>query len=329
MIIEKIILNQYMLQNKPLIAICLASYNGEKYIAEQLESIFTQSYQYFKLYIADDRSTDNTVSIIKTFQERFVDRIDFTINDIQLGVVKNFETLLSHCEEEYITFSDQDDIWESDKLTLQIKAIMQLEKESVTKACLVHSDLSMMDENAKLIADSYFHFRGYSLNQKKDLGHILGPSGVMGNTLMMNRELRNKSLPFPAGLEVHDYWIAIVAELYGKRKTLQQPLVRYRIHNKNSSNSIQSIQSNNRQWLTTRDIKLPYLESKRHYIMSNLLKRVLPNEDKKSIQAFYDYLTFSKSRLEMYLDLIRYSLVKRGIWFRVKLFVKLMLTNRY
>ena len=321
-------MDQFMVQNKPLIAICLASYNGEKYIAEQLESIFTQSYQYFKLYIADDRSTDNTVSIIKTFQERFVDRIDLTVNDVQLGVVKNFETLLRNCGEEYIAFADQDDIWESDKLALQIEAIMQLEKESVTKVCLVHSDLSMMDENAKVITDSYFRFRGYRLNQKKDLGHILGPSGVMGNTLMINRELRDKSLPFPAELEVHDYWIGIVAELYGRRKTLQKPLVRYRIHNRNISNPIQSIQSNNRQWLT-RDIKLPYLESKRYTIMATLLKRVLSNEDKKSIQAFYDYLTFSKSRLEMYLDLIRYSLVKRGIWFRVKLSVKLMLTNRY
>ena len=317
-----------MVQNKPLIAICLASYNGEKYITEQLESIFAQNYPYFKLYIADDRSTDNTVNIVKTFQDRFVDQIYLTVNDSQLGVVKNFETLLSHCKEKYITLADQDDIWEPDKLTHQLEAMLQLEKESATKACLVHSDLTMIDENAKVIADSYFHFREYRLNQKKDLGHILGPSGVMGNTLMINRELRDKSLPFPPELEVHDYWIAIVAELYGRRKTLQKPLVRYRIHNRNISNSIQSIQSNNRQWLT-RDIKLPYLESKRHYIMLNLLKRALSNEDKKSIQAFYDYLTFSKSRLEMYLDLTRYSLVKRGIWFRVKLFVKLMLTKKY
>jgi len=321
-------MDQFMVQNKPLIAICLASCNGEKYIAEQLESIFAQDYQNFKLYIADDRSTDNTVTIIKGFQDRFADQIDLIVNDMQLGVVKNFERLLSHCKEEYIALSDQDDLWEKDKLTLQIEALMQLEKQSETKSCLVHSDLSMMDENTKLIADSYFKFRGYRLNQKKDLGHILGPSGVMGNTLMLNRELRNKALPFPPELEVHDYWIAIVAELYGKRKTLQKSLVRYRIHNQNSSNSIQNIQSNNRQWLT-KDIKLPYLESRRYAIMATLLKRVLSNEDKKSIQAFYDYLTFSKSRLEMFSDLIRYSLVKRGIWFRTKLFVKLMLTNRY
>ena len=321
-------MDQLMIHNKPLIAICLASYNGEKYISEQLESIFAQSFQNFKLYIADDRSIDNTVMIIKRFQDRFGDRIHFTINATQLGVVKNFETLLSNCDEEYITLADQDDIWEPDKLTHQLEAMIQLEQQSTTKSYLVHSDLMMIDENANVIADSYFSFRGYRLNQEKDLGHILGPSGVMGNTLMMNRELRDKSLPFPRELEIHDYWIAIVAELYGRRITLQKSLVRYRIHHKNISNSIHSIQSNKRKWFT-RDIKLPYLELKRDYIMATLLKRVLSNEDKKSIQAFNDYLTFSKSRLGMYMDLIYYSLVKRGIWFRVKLFAKLMLTKRY
>ena len=173
-------MDQSMVQNKPLIAICLASYNGEKYIAAQLESIFTQNYQNFKLYIADDRSADNTVAIIKSFQDRFADKIELTVNDTQLGVVKNFETLLSHCEEAYIALADQDDIWEENKLALQIEAMLQLEKQSGTKACLIHSDLSMMDENAKRLADSYFLFRRYRLNQEKDLGHILGPSGVLG-----------------------------------------------------------------------------------------------------------------------------------------------------
>ncbi len=323
-------MGQFMAQNKPFIAICFASYNGEQYIEEQLESIFAQNYQNFKLYIADDRSTDNTVMIIKTFQDRFRDRIYLTVNHRQLGVVKNFETLLSNCKEEYIALSDQDDIWKPNKLARQLEVMLQLEKEYTATACLVHSDLILIDKNVKVLNNSYFGFRGYKLNQKKDLGHILGPSGVMGNTLMINRKLCDKSLPFPKELEVHDYWIGIVAELYGKRKTLQEPLVLYRVHNMNISNSIQNIQAYTKKWQwNVRNLKLPYLDSKRHYIMSNLLKKVLENEDKKAIQAFYDYLTFSKSRLEMYLDLIRYSLVKRGLWFRIKLFVKLMLTERY
>lgn len=330
MIIKKIVLDQFMLDNKSHIAICLATYNGEKYITEQLESIFSQTYQNFKLYIADDRSTDRTVEIIEVFQNRFSGQIDLIVNDKQLGVVNNFETLIGYCKEEYISCCDQDDIWESNKLELQLEAMKQLEQEFLTGAYLVHSDLSMVNENAKVLADSYFHFRGYRLNQKKDLGHILGPSGVMGNTLMINAVLRDKVLPFPLGLDAHDYWIGIVAELYGERKTLPEPLVRYRLHNSNVSNSWQKLQSKgNRFGWFNRDIRLPYLDSKRCTTMAVLLKKELSTEDEKCIQAFYDYLTFSKSRLVMFFDLIRYSLVKRGVWFRLKLFVKMMLTNRY
>lgn len=333
MIIKKVVSDQFMVEDRPLIAICLAAYNGEKYITQQLESIFSQTYQHFKLYIADDRSTDRTVEIIETFQNRFTGRIGLTVNDKQLGVVNNFETLIGHCKEEYIACCDQDDIWESNKLELQLKAMRQLEEKSLTGACLVHSDLSMVNENAEELEDSYFRFRGYRLNQKKDLGHILGPSGVMGNTLMINAVLRDKVLPFPSGLEVHDYhdyWIGVVAELYGERKTLQQPLVRYRIHNSNLSNPLQKVQSKGSRWgWLNRDIRLPYLDSKRYKVMAALLEKELSQEDEKYIQAFYDYLTFSKSRLAMFSDLIRYSLVKRGIWFRMKLLAKMMLTKRY
>lgn len=328
MIIEKIVTDQLMLENKPLIAICLASFNGEKYIEMQLESIFMQGYQDFKLYIADDKSTDNTIRIIKIFQEHFPGRIVLIVNNKRLGVVKNFETLLYHCKEKYIAISDQDDIWERDKLTLQMRAMLKLEKES--KACLVHSNLSMIDENSEITAKSYFGFRGYKLNDEKDLGHILGPCGVMGNTLLINRELCNQALPFPDKLEVHDYWLAIIAELYGKRKTLEESLVKYRIHNNNVSNSKQSIQSSHidKRWLTW-DIKLPYLESKRHFIMLDLLKKEMKREDRETIETFYKYLTFRKNKYKMYLDLLRYSLVKKSIWYRVKLFVKLVLTKRY
>jgi len=319
-----------MRKNKPQIGICLTTYNGEKYIEEQLESIFAQTYQHFKLYIADDNSSDKTVKIIKFFQERFPYRIDLKINDRNLGVVKNFEQLLISCDEKYIAFCDQDDIWEKGKLQLQIDTIRELECENPNTPCMVHSDLSMIDDNAKHLSDSYFRFRGYHLKEQKDLGHILGPSGVMGNTVMFNTHLCEKVLPFPSSLEVHDYWIGIIAELYGKRKTLFSPLVRYRIHDKNISNSLENLRSKRTvaQWLK-RDFKLPYIESDRHEVIAALLDRNLTAGDKETVQAFYDYLTFSKGRLEMFVNLIKYSLVKRGIGFRANLLAKILFTQRY
>ncbi len=319
-----------MTENRPFIGICLASHNGEKYIAEQLDSIFAQTYQHFRLYISDDRSSDSTLTIIKHFQKRFPGKVELVVNEKQLGVLKNFEQLLYLCDEKYIALCDQDDVWEADKLQVQIDAMRELESRYPKMPCLVHSDLSMIDKDSRLLDDSYFRFRGYRLEDKRDLGHILGPSGVMGNTVLINAELSIKALPFPSALDVHDYWLGIVAELYGKRETIRRPLVRYRIHNENMSNSLQNVQSKGSRWgWLKRDLRLPYLDSKRDKVMAALLERELSKEDEKQIRAFYDYLTFSKSRLMMFSDLMRYSLVKRGIWFRVRLFAKMMLTKRY
>jgi len=319
-----------MTERKQQIGVCLATFNGERYIAEQLDSVFSQSCQEFTLYIADDGSTDGTIEVIRTFQKRYPGRIALSINEKQLGALRNFEQLLHSCGEAYIAFCDQDDIWEPQKLRLQLDAIRELEREHPKTPCMVHSDLSMINGSGKPMHDSYFRFRGYRLLARKDLGHILGPSGVMGNTTMINAPLRKKALPFPAGLEVHDYWIGVVAELFGVRKTLREPLVRYRIHESNTSNSQVKVQSKGVLWQWfNRDLKLPYIDSSRHKVMETLLSQDISPTDKQTIEAFYDYLTFSKGRLGMFADLIRYSLVKRGAWFRTKLLFKIILTKRY
>jgi glycosyltransferase involved in cell wall biosynthesis len=312
------------------IAVLMATCNGERFIEAQLASLFAQTYTDFTLYIADDVSTDGTVEAIRAFQARYPGKIELQINAERLGAVKNFEGLLQRCREPYAAFCDQDDIWEPEKLRLEFEAMQALEHEGDAVPCLVHSDLTMMDEQGKERHASYFSFRGYRLRDGKDLGHILGPSGVMGNTVMINAALRARALPFPTGLEVHDYWLGIVAELYGRRRTLRPPLVRYRVHGGNVSNSVQRLQKGKRQgrWFGG-DIRLPYLETQRRGLMEHLLMQKMDAEDKKIVQAFYDYLRFSKSRLGMYGDLIRYSLVKRGLWFRTKLLFKMLWTRRY
>ena len=319
-----------MQEDASSIAVCLATYNGEKYIAEQLESLLSQTYQNFKLYIADDGSTDRTLEVIKDFLKRFNSQIDVKVNEKQLGVVKNFEQLITQSKEPYIACCDQDDIWEPNKLELQLEAIKRAEKRYLGVGCLIHSDLSMIDDKARILQESYFDFRGYKLKKAKDLGHILGPSGVMGNTLMFNKKLCTQMLPFPPSLDTHDYWIGIVAELYGRRITLNEPLVKYRIHTDNVSNSLQRLESVTvYKRMFSKQIKLPYIDSERSKLMEYLLEQKLRDEDRRCIEAFYVYLTFSKSRYAMFFDLMRYSLVKRGRWFRIMLFAKIMLTKKY
>jgi len=302
----------------PSCAILLATYNGELYLKKQLDSLFTQTYNHFTLYISDDASTDNTLKIIEEYMNCY-DNIKLFCNKKPLGHVKNFEKLLSLCDEKYIAFCDQDDIWESDKLQIEIDAILKYENNA--QACLVHSDLSMIDSHEKKIYPSYFVYRNYLLKNKKDLGHILGPCGVMGNTIVMNKKLKELVLPFPDTLDVHDYWIAVNCELFGKRVTLPQQLVRYRIHNTNSSNTSDTLKKINH--INSNGVNLPNLGTNRKYFLPKLLAKA-NDDDKKILKAYLEYLEFKKNRFNIYFNLLRYSLVKRGLLFRIKLFFKIL-----
>ncbi len=310
------------------VAILMATYNGEKFLKAQLDSIFSQTYQNFKLYISDDKSSDSTVKIISKYQKKYPSKIFYTISKTNLGFLKNFEYLLDNCNEEYILLSDQDDIWLENKVKVQMHEMLKLNSLKKDTPCLVHSDLSVIDENGKLLHNSYFKYRNYKLKSTKDLGHLLGPSGTMGNTILMNKKLKDLILPFPDKLDFHDYWIGLNCELFGVRKTINSQLVKYRAHSSNSSNSIDKI-SNIKTLAISRDIKLPNLETDRKYYLPTLLHKITSKKDTKIFKTYLNYLTFNKGRLIIYLGLLNYSLVKRDTLFRIKLFFKIIVTNRY
>ena len=303
-------------------AILLATYNGESYLEKQLDSLFAQTYTDFTLYISDDVSTDGTLKIIRKYMNRY-NNIKFICNEKRLGHVKNFEKLLVLCDEEYIAFCDQDDIWEKGKLAVEMDAMLQQKTTHIP--ILVHSDLSMIDSSDKIMHKSYFSYRNYVLDDYKNLGHILGPCGVLGNTILMNKKLKEFVLPFPDNLDVHDYWIAVNCELFGKRVTLQQQLVGYRIHNSNSSNTLESLKKLNKS--NNNEVHLPNFTTNRKYFLPKLREKVY-GHDRKILEAYLEYLEFKKNKIYIYFNLLRYSLVKRGLFFRMKLFFKILRKKR-
>ena len=122
------------------IDILLATYNGEKYLAQQLDSILNQSYQDFIIRIHDDNSIDGTIDIIKKYQMRYPEKIKYLDDNISTGSAKNnFEYLLNKSDAQYIMFSDQDDIWLQNKIELSIEKIINIEKTSIN---MKHSNLT-------------------------------------------------------------------------------------------------------------------------------------------------------------------------------------------
>lgn len=315
--------------NTPLIQVVVCTYQGEKFIAEQLGSILHQSYANVEIRVFDDCSTDKTCEIVSDYCRRF-SNITLCENTNNLGFLRNFEQALNVTSAAYIALSDQDDIWHKDKLLLGITALLDIEKKQPNVPALVHSDLSYIDDKGLQIHDSFFEKKGLVFSNERSLSHILGHCGVMGNTILMNRFLVTKALPFPEGLKYHDYWLAVINELFGVRKTLKIPLVGYRIHGDNSSSNDRIIKTR-KSWFKKRsELVLPFMDDHREIALQKLLSEyTLTKEEYQLIQDFCNYLTFKGRRLSGYWFLLRKGFFKEGVIFRLTSLYRILFTTRY
>lgn len=214
--------------------ILLATYNGQQYLREQLDSILTQGYSNFRLLISDDLSTDNTREILSEYVEKDKRIIVFN-QEKNLGVVKNFEFLLKKVESKYYMFSDQDDIWKENKIE---KSIQTLEE---TNSDLVYTDLEVVDENLNVTYESYWKLKGIYNKIKKynNFESLYLNNFVTGCTILSKKELIKEVLPLPntSKFVLHDYWIPLILSQKYKITYIEEPLIKYRQHKNNKVGS--------------------------------------------------------------------------------------------
>lgn len=220
------------------IDILLATFNGEKYVAEQLESILAQSNTQWQLLIHDDGSTDSTVPIIEDYERRFPDRIRFINDGVVTGAAEaNFAHLMSISTAPYIMLCDQDDFWEIDKVDTSLESIVQLEHQyGANIPLLIHTDLSVVGDDLHTIHPSFWTYQGLRsrvFQPPTSLNRLLLQNVVTGCTVMFNRELLKLALPMPRDIVMHDWWIALVASSFGVIHSINQQTIRYRQHNAN------------------------------------------------------------------------------------------------
>jgi rhamnosyltransferase len=307
-------------EDKPRLCIAMALYNAQAHLREQLESILSQSYDDFRLLVCDDCSQDSSVGIVEEYAERD-SRIVLLRNPVRLGAVKNFERLLGLCDCRYIALSDQDDIWERERLQKGMDALESAQERYGNVPMAVHSDLSMIDSEGRKIADSFMKKRGYGLSGERDFAHILGPNGVMGNTLLFNEELKREILPFPETLAVHDYWIALNCELFGRRIYIDEPLVRYRIHEKNLSNPKSSFGASylfgHLKAFLKGEPALPYRGIAREKVIEKVLERDdIGVQERVLMEEFLDYLHLRGGRMGLFRSMCRNGTIKSSPIYR-------------
>ena len=209
----------------------LATYNGEKYLKEQIDSILNQTYSNIRLVISDDCSKDNTREIIKEYEEKD-NRVISYFHEKNLGYVKNFEFLLTKVENEIYMLSDQDDVWLPTKIEHTYNKMVE------TNADLVFTDLEVVDENLKMMYPSFNDYMKLSRKIKKyknDYRLQYLYNCVTGCTLMSKKKFLDMILPIPTQSKyaIHDTWIATAIANNGKVEYLDEKTILYRQHGNN------------------------------------------------------------------------------------------------
>lgn len=218
-----------------MIDILLATYNGEPYLYQQLESLFNQSCQDFKVLIRDDGSTDQTLAVIESFSKKYPGRISLVEGTDRLGPKGSFSALMKLSQAPYVMFCDQDDIWKKEKIALSLKQMKQLEEISQGDTpLLVHTDLIVINEKGAPVHSSFWKYANLSAETFTTVNRLLTQNVVTGCTVMMNRKLCGMAYPIPECAFMHDWWVALVASLFGKIAIVPQSTLFYRQHNKNA-----------------------------------------------------------------------------------------------
>jgi glycosyltransferase involved in cell wall biosynthesis len=220
-----------------VIDIVLATYNGEKFLAEQIRSIQNNNgYDKWvsRLLVIDDGSTDATFSIVKELSLHDKKIVWLTNTSNRHGASNNFAFGLAQTLSPYIMLSDQDDVWLPEKIQLSLDKIKQLEKESGSVPLLVFSDKEIVDEKLQSICSSYFKLRGIPKDWHIKPEQLCQQNVVSGCTMLFNRALLNKAMPIPEQAYMHDWWLALVANKCGKLELIDKPLIKYRQHDNNT-----------------------------------------------------------------------------------------------
>lgn len=309
------------------VAILLATYNGEQYIKQQLDSLFAQTYQNFRIVIHDDGSEDNTVAIINEYNERYPDRIEIIYGHSSGGAKTNFVYLLNEVEADYYLLCDQDDVWLPDKMERSLKKLHEMEAENSSKMPLiVFTDMYVTDANLNIIDDSFIRYLG-RLPENTAYTQILIDNPAAGTTMCFNRALRDLAVSSKnvawENVPMHDAWLLEVGAIFGKVDCIDKPLVYYRQTGHNTMGAVTESTSE-KVVRNTKDVgsgliakKKAFINEARAFAREILRLKDIPEDKLKVLNEFVHIGTKPKLiRMKFYKE-NNFTRANHNLWMRL------------
>jgi rhamnosyltransferase len=295
-----------------LVNILMATYNGQAFLKEQLDSLLAQTYTNWELWVRDDGSTDDTLKILEAYKGSNIKV--YTNNTPAKGACSNFAELfrMAKLDEhaKYIMFCDQDDIWLPHKIETTLSEMKRQEALYPGEPVMIYSDLELIDNKGNTTGHSL------RLKNKVDLKNLVTFNYVLGCTMMTNRAMIQKVNHVPEQAVNHDYWIALVASIY-RSAYINKKLIRYRQHTQNASGNV--AQNDSLSARIRRHIVEPRYEieaSKAKLTMLNEFYKHYADElDPAKRKMLEEYLqAFDSGRLRACYLILKYQMFKKGFF---------------
>lgn len=227
--------------SQPLVEILLATYNGERYLQPQIDSLLGQSYRPIRVLARDDGSSDGTAAILDRTASTHPDLFHRLPTEKPSGSAKaNFLRLMAGSTAPYVALSDQDDVWLPNKLEQSMDAMHALEQQhGVAVPLLVFTDLTVVNRDLQVVHPSFWAHQHIQADRIATLRYLLAQNVVTGCTALLNRALVERCLQMPSAVFMHDWWIALNACIFGHSTALHTPTVLYRQHDSNVVGAVQ------------------------------------------------------------------------------------------
>lgn len=283
-----------------MIGIAMTTYNGERFLREQIDSILNQTYTDFELIVCDDCSTDSTVDILNEYAQKD-SRVHIFQNEENLGFIKNFEKAIGICLErdtEYIALSDQDDIWRPNHLDILLNVLKNNKGVACGDALLFNGKKNTLNTFTQTF---YKDIDIGSLSNTERLKYFLyGRSVYQGASMLLHRSICNIVFPIPPSLPIHDTWIVFLSVCLNRFYFTNEIVTQYRIHQNNTSNIL--LPQKNTNFIVSKiyyyfhrgrkyHIRFYYLNEIMHTSLFSEISSIYQNEIKKAF-SYYKYKKF-------------------------------------